>query len=154
MVTHDFLPCLQPIPPLCDVKGSYVSQSEHTILLRPTCKEVISRGDEPTTTDWRRSPQLPSCTGWATCVFFDLMAPENQTYNAAMHGGVLLIENLLLFWFTICANWFVKFAAALYLADCYIKICHTIQRTISLAWDSWKFMCSCDGDFFFSCTNC
>jgi hypothetical protein len=52
---------------------------------------------EATTTDWRRSPQLPSCTGWATCVFFDLMAPENQTYNAAMHGGVLLIENLLLF---------------------------------------------------------
>jgi hypothetical protein len=90
---------------------------------------------EATTTDWRRSPQLPSCT-------------------AAMHGGVLLIENLLLFWFTICANWFVKFAAALYLADCYIKISHTIQRTISLAWDSWKFMCSCDGDFFFSCTNC
>ncbi|XP_051202862.1 methionine aminopeptidase 2B isoform X4 [Lolium perenne] len=37
---------VQPIPPLCDVKGSYVSQSEHTILLRPTCKEVISRGDD------------------------------------------------------------------------------------------------------------
>jgi hypothetical protein len=37
---------LQPYPPLCDVKGSYVSQFEHTILLRPTCKEVISRGDD------------------------------------------------------------------------------------------------------------
>ncbi|KAG6709672.1 hypothetical protein I3842_06G144900 [Carya illinoinensis] len=37
---------LQPCPPLCDVKGSYVSQFEHTILLRPTCKEVISRGDD------------------------------------------------------------------------------------------------------------
>ncbi|KAG6779067.1 hypothetical protein POTOM_015434 [Populus tomentosa] len=36
----------QPYPPLCDVKGSYVSQFEHTILLRPTCKEVISRGDD------------------------------------------------------------------------------------------------------------
>ncbi|KAF7825028.1 methionine aminopeptidase 2B isoform X1 [Senna tora] len=35
-----------PYPPLCDVKGSYVSQFEHTILLRPTCKEVISRGDD------------------------------------------------------------------------------------------------------------
>ncbi|KAF9602627.1 hypothetical protein IFM89_030515 [Coptis chinensis] len=35
---------VQPYPPLCDVKGSYVSQFEHTILLRPTCKEVISRG--------------------------------------------------------------------------------------------------------------
>ncbi|KAH8511411.1 hypothetical protein H0E87_008827 [Populus deltoides] len=37
---------IQPYPPLCDVKGSYVSQFEHTILLRPTCKEVISRGDD------------------------------------------------------------------------------------------------------------
>ncbi|GFY95187.1 methionine aminopeptidase 2B [Actinidia rufa] len=35
-----------PYPPLCDVKGSYVSQFEHTILLRPTCKEVISRGED------------------------------------------------------------------------------------------------------------
>jgi len=33
-------------PPLCDVKGSYTAQFEHTILLRPTCKEVISRGDD------------------------------------------------------------------------------------------------------------
>eukprot|EP01089_Gocevia_fonbrunei_P003495 TRINITY_DN1347_c0_g1_i1.p1 TRINITY_DN1347_c0_g1~~TRINITY_DN1347_c0_g1_i1.p1 ORF type:complete len:451 (-),score=113.81 TRINITY_DN1347_c0_g1_i1:61-1413(-) len=31
-------------PPLCDIKGSYVAQYEHTILLRPTCKEVLSRG--------------------------------------------------------------------------------------------------------------
>ncbi|KAJ9564853.1 hypothetical protein OSB04_000819, partial [Centaurea solstitialis] len=30
---------VQPYPPLCDTKGSYVSQFEHTILLRPTCKE-------------------------------------------------------------------------------------------------------------------
>ncbi|KAG8375842.1 hypothetical protein BUALT_Bualt09G0001200 [Buddleja alternifolia] len=37
---------VQPYPPLCDVKGSYVSQFEHTILLRPTCKEVVSRGDD------------------------------------------------------------------------------------------------------------
>uniref|UniRef100_A0A0E0AYC9 Methionine aminopeptidase 2 n=1 Tax=Oryza glumipatula TaxID=40148 RepID=A0A0E0AYC9_9ORYZ len=34
---------VEPCPPMCDVRGSYVSQSEHTILLRPTCKEVISR---------------------------------------------------------------------------------------------------------------
>ncbi|XP_072941071.1 methionine aminopeptidase 2 [Epargyreus clarus] len=33
-------------PPLCDVKGCYTAQFEHTILLRPTCKEVISRGDD------------------------------------------------------------------------------------------------------------
>lgn len=32
--------------PLCDVKGSYVAQYEHTILLKPTCKEVLSRGDD------------------------------------------------------------------------------------------------------------
>ncbi|CAI9776348.1 unnamed protein product [Fraxinus pennsylvanica] len=37
---------VQPYPPLCDIKGSYVSQFEHTILLRPTCKEVVSRGDD------------------------------------------------------------------------------------------------------------
>ncbi|KAL1960261.1 hypothetical protein VTO42DRAFT_8804 [Malbranchea cinnamomea] len=33
-------------PPLCDIKGSYTAQWEHTILLRPTVKEVISRGDD------------------------------------------------------------------------------------------------------------
>lgn len=27
-------------PPLCDTKGSYTAQLEHTVLLRPTCKEV------------------------------------------------------------------------------------------------------------------
>jgi len=32
--------------PLVDVKNSFVAQYEHTILLRPTCKEVISRGDD------------------------------------------------------------------------------------------------------------
>jgi len=37
---------VQPYPPLCDAKGSYVTQMEHTILLRPTCKEVISRGQD------------------------------------------------------------------------------------------------------------
>ncbi|GAB7366375.1 hypothetical protein MBLNU230_g8173t1 [Neophaeotheca triangularis] len=33
-------------PPLVDVKGSYTAQFEHTILLRPNVKEVISRGDD------------------------------------------------------------------------------------------------------------
>eukprot|EP00210_Caulerpa_lentillifera_P006384 g6098.t1 len=33
-------------PPLCDVKGSYVAQFEHTIYLHPTRKEVLSRGDD------------------------------------------------------------------------------------------------------------
>jgi methionyl aminopeptidase len=37
---------ITPYPPLTDVKGSYTAQYEHTILLRPTCKEVISRGDD------------------------------------------------------------------------------------------------------------
>lgn len=32
--------------PLVDVPGSYVAQFEHTVLLRPGCKEVISRGDD------------------------------------------------------------------------------------------------------------
>jgi methionyl aminopeptidase len=32
--------------PLCDIKGSYTAQFEHTVVLRPTCKEVLSRGDD------------------------------------------------------------------------------------------------------------
>lgn len=35
-----------PYPPLCDVAGSYVAQYEHTLILRPTCKEILSRGDD------------------------------------------------------------------------------------------------------------
>ncbi|KAF2142321.1 uncharacterized protein K452DRAFT_226667, partial [Aplosporella prunicola CBS 121167] len=37
---------VEAYPPLCDVKGSYTAQYEHTILLRPNVKEVISRGDD------------------------------------------------------------------------------------------------------------
>eukprot|EP00922_Rhytidocystis_sp_ex-Travisia-forbesii_P071752 GHVS01107092.1.p1 GENE.GHVS01107092.1~~GHVS01107092.1.p1 ORF type:complete len:467 (+),score=88.93 GHVS01107092.1:119-1519(+) len=37
---------VNPYPPLCDVAGSYTSQMEHTIVLRPTCTEVLSRGDD------------------------------------------------------------------------------------------------------------
>eukprot|EP01062_Namystynia_karyoxenos_P032337 TRINITY_DN2383_c0_g1_i4.p1 TRINITY_DN2383_c0_g1~~TRINITY_DN2383_c0_g1_i4.p1 ORF type:complete len:523 (+),score=190.87 TRINITY_DN2383_c0_g1_i4:226-1569(+) len=37
---------VDPYPPLCDVKGCYTAQYEHTILLRPTCKEILSRGDD------------------------------------------------------------------------------------------------------------
>ena len=54
-IPNNILLCLQdlgekgivePYPPLCDVKGCYTAQFEHTILLRPTCKEVISRGTD------------------------------------------------------------------------------------------------------------
>ncbi|GES62629.1 methionine aminopeptidase 2-like protein [Aspergillus terreus] len=37
---------VQDYPPLCDIQGSYTAQFEHTIVLRPTVKEVISRGDD------------------------------------------------------------------------------------------------------------
>ncbi|KAK8024559.1 peptidase M24A- methionine aminopeptidase [Apiospora hydei] len=37
---------VEDYPPLVDKKGSYSAQWEHTILLRPTVKEVISRGDD------------------------------------------------------------------------------------------------------------
>jgi len=33
-------------PPLCDTVNCYTAQYEHTILLRPTCKEVLSRGPD------------------------------------------------------------------------------------------------------------
>eukprot|EP00483_Globobulimina_turgida_P000016 UN00016 len=32
-------------PPLCDIAGSFTAQYEHTILLKPTCKEIVSRGN-------------------------------------------------------------------------------------------------------------
>eukprot|EP00173_Palmaria_palmata_P003927 Plantae.Rhodophyta-Palmaria_palmata.ctg4399.p1 GENE.Plantae.Rhodophyta-Palmaria_palmata.ctg4399~~Plantae.Rhodophyta-Palmaria_palmata.ctg4399.p1 ORF type:complete len:343 (+),score=69.56 Plantae.Rhodophyta-Palmaria_palmata.ctg4399:35-1030(+) len=35
-----------PYPPLCDIKGSYTAQFEHTLVLRPTRKEVLSRGED------------------------------------------------------------------------------------------------------------
>jgi methionyl aminopeptidase len=37
---------VQDYPPLCDTLGSMTAQFEHTILLRPTVKEVVSRGDD------------------------------------------------------------------------------------------------------------
>ncbi|EZG43347.1 methionine aminopeptidase [Gregarina niphandrodes] len=37
---------VNPYPPLSDTEGSYTSQMEHTFILRPTCKEIISRGDD------------------------------------------------------------------------------------------------------------
>jgi methionyl aminopeptidase len=35
---------VQAYPPLCDIKGCYTAQFEHTFLLRPTVKEILSRG--------------------------------------------------------------------------------------------------------------
>jgi methionyl aminopeptidase len=35
-----------PCPPLNDIRGSYVAQFEHTFVLRPTCKEILSRGED------------------------------------------------------------------------------------------------------------
>jgi len=35
-----------PYPPLSDIKGCYTAQYEHTILLKPTSKEVVTRGDD------------------------------------------------------------------------------------------------------------
>ena len=37
---------VEPYPPLCDIKGSYTAQYEHTIMLKPTCKEIVSKGDD------------------------------------------------------------------------------------------------------------
>ncbi|GBB88426.1 hypothetical protein RclHR1_00150022 [Rhizophagus clarus] len=37
---------VESYPPLVDIKGSYTAQFEHTIILRPTCKEVVSRGED------------------------------------------------------------------------------------------------------------
>lgn len=39
---------VQDYPPLSDIagQGAQTAQFEHTILLRPTCKEIVSRGDD------------------------------------------------------------------------------------------------------------
>jgi len=37
---------IREYPPLCDIPGCYTAQYEHTIVLRPTCKEVVSRGKD------------------------------------------------------------------------------------------------------------
>ncbi|KAK9703691.1 Methionine aminopeptidase 2 [Basidiobolus ranarum] len=37
---------VEPYPPLVDVKGCFTAQYEHTILLGPTRKEVLTRGDD------------------------------------------------------------------------------------------------------------
>ncbi|KAK0720711.1 methionine aminopeptidase 2-like protein [Lasiosphaeris hirsuta] len=37
---------VEAYPPLVDKKGSYTAQFEHTILIRPTVKEIISRGED------------------------------------------------------------------------------------------------------------
>ena len=37
---------VQPYPPLCDTKGCYTAQYEHTIYLGPTNKEVLTRGED------------------------------------------------------------------------------------------------------------
>ena len=40
------LEVVRPYPPLVDIKGCYTAQFEHTLYLRPTCKEILSRGDD------------------------------------------------------------------------------------------------------------
>ena len=37
---------VNPYPPLADIEGSYVAQFEHTFMLKPTCKEIFSIGDD------------------------------------------------------------------------------------------------------------
>ena len=37
---------VNPYPPLADIEGSYVAQFEHTFMLKPTCKEIFSVGDD------------------------------------------------------------------------------------------------------------
>ncbi|KAI9662348.1 MAG: hypothetical protein M1821_008515 [Bathelium mastoideum] len=43
LVSNGIVECYGP---LVDIPGSYVAQFEHTVLLRPNCKEVISRGED------------------------------------------------------------------------------------------------------------
>jgi hypothetical protein len=103
---HHFPLCSQPYPPLCDVKGSYVSQFEHTILLRPTCKEVISRGDDywlwlQRLLLYRLFMQRVHCF-CATCVH-SVYGP-NRTYRNWINSSALLVKDLS-FEYVISLSW-------------------------------------------------
>jgi len=37
---------VEPYPPLADIEGCYTSQFEHCFMLKPTCKEIFSFGDD------------------------------------------------------------------------------------------------------------
>lgn len=37
---------IKAYPPLVDTRNSYTAQWEHTVILRPTCKEVVTRGED------------------------------------------------------------------------------------------------------------
>ncbi|CAD8197025.1 unnamed protein product [Paramecium pentaurelia] len=37
---------INALPPLCDIRGSYVAQYEHTLFLKPSCIEILSKGDD------------------------------------------------------------------------------------------------------------
>ncbi len=37
---------VEPYPQICDVEGSYVAQFEHSLMLKPTCKEVFTIDDD------------------------------------------------------------------------------------------------------------
>ncbi|CAH8476261.1 unnamed protein product [Schistosoma turkestanicum] len=37
---------VDPYPTMCDQRGCYTAHWQHTVLLRPTCKEVVSRGED------------------------------------------------------------------------------------------------------------
>jgi methionyl aminopeptidase len=37
---------VEKYPPLTDVEGCYVAQFEHTFMLKPTGKEIFSRGED------------------------------------------------------------------------------------------------------------
>ena len=37
---------VEPYPPLADVEGCYTSQFEHSLMLKPTCKEVFTMDDD------------------------------------------------------------------------------------------------------------
>ena len=37
---------VDPYPPLADIEGCYTSQFEHCFMLKPTCKEIFSFGDD------------------------------------------------------------------------------------------------------------
>ena len=76
-----------PYPPLCDVKGSFTAQYEHTIILRPTCKEVVSRGNDY----WEREE-------WIIVLVEANLKETNKDFSSSISSTDLLSVNFL--WLT------------------------------------------------------
>jgi len=79
---------VEPYPPLVERSGSYVAQYEHTIVLRPTCKEVRSlQMALEVTAVMLMMPFAPTCLPHARCSHA-VMTIETLKQNTLNYGAL------------------------------------------------------------------